>query len=326
MKEFFVMDENFLKRRERAERLLELMQRNNKPYSFGLFSSAETIRDVGVEFLQRLGVYFLWLGVESKREVYEKNRGVDFHALIAELRNAGITVLASGILFLEHHDPVSIHEDIDFMVSLEADFVQFMQLGPLPRTELYESYKRQGLLREDVPYADWHGQDKIWFKHPHFSREQSEQLITDAFVREYSVNGPSILRLFETAVRGATHILATDPWMQQRRQQLIARCNEYRPMLKVIERFAKTDLHRAQARRVQDLYTDLLGAETAKQKAFTVAATAFSAKEWLREKLGALCYQPPTMVNDYKAIPTAKASLLSQAELMLSGAQQRASL
>ena len=98
------MDENFLKRAERAKELLYLMEKHNKLYRFGIFSSAETINALGVEFLARLGVSFLWLGVESKQEVYEKNCGIDLKSMVRELRDHGISVLASGILFLEQHD------------------------------------------------------------------------------------------------------------------------------------------------------------------------------------------------------------------------------
>ena len=58
---FSVMDENFLKQPERARDLLELMEENDKPYVFDLFSSAETIKKLGTDFLQRLGVHLVWI-------------------------------------------------------------------------------------------------------------------------------------------------------------------------------------------------------------------------------------------------------------------------
>ncbi|MEZ4566461.1 MAG: hypothetical protein R2860_05660 [Desulfobacterales bacterium] len=44
---FSIMDENFLKKPERAKELLEEMTRHNKAYVFDIFSSAEVIAEWG---------------------------------------------------------------------------------------------------------------------------------------------------------------------------------------------------------------------------------------------------------------------------------------
>jgi hypothetical protein len=83
-KEFFVMDENFLKNRVRAEELLEIMERTGTFYYMGVFSSAETINAVGVEFMAKLGIDFVWVGVESKQSMFQKTKGVDVKKTIDE--------------------------------------------------------------------------------------------------------------------------------------------------------------------------------------------------------------------------------------------------
>lgn len=201
--DFGVMDENFLKIPARAKELLELIEQHNKFYTFGIFSSAETLRQLGdLDILVRLGVQFIWIGVESKQEVYDKNRGIDFHDLVSQLRHRGISVLTSAILFLEQHDQQTILEDIDFAVSLKPDYLQFMQLGPIPGTTLYKDYETKGILCKEVPYEDQHGQDMIWFKHPHFTREESRDFLRRAFEHDYEKNGASLLRLMRTTLWG----------------------------------------------------------------------------------------------------------------------------
>ncbi|MBW1877013.1 MAG: radical SAM protein [Deltaproteobacteria bacterium] len=299
--DFFVMDENFLKRPERARELLALMEEHDKTYRFGLFSSAETIRDVGVDFLARLGVYFLWIGVESKVEVFEKNLGVDLGAMIRELKGNGISVLASGILFLEHHDLATIWEDIEYVSSLGADFVQFMQLGPLPGTQLYREYDRKGMLRKDLPYEEWHGQHRIWFTHPNFTPAQTENLIRRAFQYEYDTNGPSLLRMFETTLLGLRALADTrDPYLLHRRRNMEREARHVRPALSVILRHAHNERSRDLAREVIRAYDETLGEPGLKQRLLTVVAGAAALREAMRVAVGANVYQPKTFRTRYR--------------------------
>ncbi len=149
--DFGLMDENFCKDPYRARQLLEEMEKHGKTYTFSTFSSAETIARLGIDFLVRLGVNFLWIGVESKANLFEKTKGIDLHNLIADLQDHGITVLASAILFLEHHDKYTIHEEIDWAIGLESDLLQFMELGPIPGTRLYKEYETDGKLIPGIP-------------------------------------------------------------------------------------------------------------------------------------------------------------------------------
>jgi hypothetical protein len=157
------MDENFCKEPERARQLLAEMERNGKAYSFSTFSSAEAILSLGVDFLLRLGVNFLWIGVESKANLFEKTQGIDLHALIADLQNHGITVLASSILFLEHHDKETIHEDIDWAIGLESDLLQFMELGSFAGNPALRRIRTSGEndRRHTLVSKTWSGQNLV---------------------------------------------------------------------------------------------------------------------------------------------------------------------
>ncbi|HBE04766.1 MAG: radical SAM protein [Spirochaetes bacterium GWF1_41_5] len=203
IRDFGVLDENFLKMPERAMELAALMEKNRRFFTFGIFSSAETLAKFpSLDFLLRLGVTFIWMGVESKKEVYEKNAGVDFVQLVRELRRRGISVMTSVILFSEQHDKTSIWEDIDFAIELNSDYVQYMQLGPIPGTTLYKNYLEAGKLFTGIPFEEQHGQDKIWFHHPSFTRRESSNYLKKAFAREYAVNGASFARMIKTNLDG----------------------------------------------------------------------------------------------------------------------------
>ena len=173
--------------KDRALELLELMEKNDRHFNFSIFSSAETLKGIGdLDILVRMGVTFIWVGVESKKEIYAKNKNTDFQILFKELRKRGISVLASSILFHEEHDKNTIWEDVDFVTSLNPDYLQFCDLGPIPGTKLYDDYEKQGKLIKDIPYESQHGQGKIWFHHDHFSREESEDFLRLAFEIDYN--------------------------------------------------------------------------------------------------------------------------------------------
>ncbi len=299
--DFFVMDENFLKSKERSLDLLELMKSNDKPYYFGIFSSAETIKDLGAKFLLEIGIRFLWIGVESKRDTYEKNKGIDMKQLFTDLRNHGVSILASTILFQEHHDKETLWEDVDYTLDLRPDFVQFMQLGPLPVTELYKDYKAKGLLREDIPYEEWHGQHRLWFKHPHFTHEESETILRQAFKKDFHEMGPSILRMAETYLQGYqyTKRYRDDPWLKIRNEQLKHSAERFYSVLDTMKLFMPNTKTRGLAQNVINKYREEFGPKTARQAALSKIATACALKEAAKLKLIGDVRQPKTIYTQY---------------------------
>ncbi len=201
-KNFMVLDENFLKHEKRARELLDEMTRAVKPYVFVTFSSAENIRRMGIDFLVRAGISRIWVGVESKRNLHDKTKGIDLKELFRELRSKGIIVLASTILFHDHHDRDTIQEEIDWVIDLDTDLVQFMNYHPWPGTPLYEDLDRESRLK-NVHYRHQHGAGELNFVHPHIKNpEDHERYLKGAFRRTYERNGPSIVRMAQTALNG----------------------------------------------------------------------------------------------------------------------------
>jgi len=216
---FSVMDENFLKQPQRARELLDEMEKHNRPYVFDLFSSAETIQQLGIDFLVRLGVRMIWIGVESKTNAHAKTKGIDLPEMIAELQSKGIVVQASSILFQDHHDPQTIQEDIDWVIGLNSDLVQFMNYTPYPTTSLYEKVKKEGRLK-DQHWRYQHGQGELCFDHPHFKNPHDHaRIIREAFRKKYQTHGPGILNMALTALKGYQRARKE---FEERRQQGLA--------------------------------------------------------------------------------------------------------
>ncbi len=303
---FFVMDENFLKDRKRALELIEEMERRERYFMFHVFSSAETIISFGVENLVRLGAQFVWVGFESQTDQnkFAKNRGVDAHALVKELRDHGISVLASGILCMEHHTPDNIQQDIDYLVGIESDMVQFMLYTPLPVTALYKDHKKRGLLRDDLPMEEWHGQKSLNWNHPAFARDEPERWLDAAFRQDYEQNSSSMYRVVETTVRGLRTLSAIpnrDACLEARRKQLEERLDCYLAMLPVITRYPANELERQRALTLEEEVLALLGRRTLSQKIRRIGAVALATRWNLRLKLKGDGLQPKTILTRFRA-------------------------
>ncbi len=255
---FFIMDENFLLQRKRALRLLERMREGGKSWDLYVFSSANAIRKYSMEELVQLGVSWLWLGLESQQSDYAKLDGTDTVSLTRELREHGIKLLGSTIIGLEHHTPENIREEIDYAISHDTDFHQFMLYTPVPGTPLYQQMESEGRLL-DVNLADIHGQDRFNFEHAAISREASKRYLDLAFLRDFERNGPSLFRICRTTFEGWKRYRSYPELRVRERfaRELSSLRHAYTGILWAMERRLR-DTNAAVSRRVRELRADIL--------------------------------------------------------------------
>ena len=257
VKGFSIMDENFLLQKDRAIKLMELMQKGRKSWTMNIFSSANAIRQYSMDELIEMGVTVIWLGLESPRATYAKLEGADTMLLCRELQENGITVLGSTIIGLEHHTPQNIMEDIEHATAHETDFHQFMLYTPVPGTPLYREMAEQGRLL-DVDLADIHGQHAFNFEHEAITRADSSRLLIRAFERDYKRNGPSLFRMCRTTLNGwkryKNHPDMRVREMFQRKRNLLRYV--FPPVLRVMEQYIQeSDL--SMTRRILSLRKEL---------------------------------------------------------------------
>ncbi|OIP93187.1 MAG: B12-binding domain-containing radical SAM protein [Syntrophobacterales bacterium CG03_land_8_20_14_0_80_58_14] len=204
VKSFFTLDENFLLHKKRALRLLDLMEVNGKSWAIYIFSSARVLKSYTIDQLVRLGIGWVWMGLEGEESAYDKLEGVDTRALVDLLQSHGIRVLGSSIIGLEEHRPENMDAVIDYAIGHETVFHQFMLYTPIPGTPLYERHRRDGSLlpEAEFPAADAHGQYRFNYRHPHIPAGREEQYLLEAFRRDFAVNGPSLLRMIRVLLNG----------------------------------------------------------------------------------------------------------------------------
>ena len=204
VRSFFTLDENFLLHKKRALRLLELMEAHGKSWAIYVFSSARVLKSYTIDQLVRLGVGWVWMGLEGEESTYDKLHGVDTRALVNLLQSHGIRVLGSSIIGLEEHRPEIMDSVINYAVSHETVFHQFMLYTPIPGTPLFEKHKQDGSLlpEETFPAADAHGQYRFNYRHPHIKAGREEGYLLEAFQRDFATNGPSLLRMIRVLLNG----------------------------------------------------------------------------------------------------------------------------
>ncbi|MBN1488956.1 MAG: B12-binding domain-containing radical SAM protein, partial [Phycisphaerae bacterium] len=168
------------------------------------FSSANVLRSYTTEQLVALGISWVWMGMEGKDSQYAKLNGADTHELVRTLQSHGIRVLGSSIIGLEEHTPENIDAAIEYAVSHDTEFHQFMLYTPIPGTPLHAKLEAEGALlgTDECCLADTHGQLKFNYRHPHIRDGRETEFIVRAFDRDFEVNGPSVLRVIRTTLAG----------------------------------------------------------------------------------------------------------------------------
>lgn len=201
---FFVMDENFLLNRKRALALLDLMKKNRKSWALSVFSSARVLKTYTMQQLAGLGIAWVWIGLEGEESRYDKLKGVDVKTLVSELQASGIRVLGSSIIGLENHTPENIERTIDYAVSHDTVFHQFMLYTAVSGTPLHRQLTNAGrmLSESEMPDADSHGQFRFNYQHAHITDGKEEAYLINAFDRDFEVNGPSLARLIRVLLNG----------------------------------------------------------------------------------------------------------------------------
>ncbi len=204
VKEFFVMDENFLLNKKRALQLLDLMEKHGKPWSLKVFSSIKVLQQYTLEQLVALGVVWVWMGLEGKDSRYDKLAGTDSMALVRLLQSHGIRVLGSSIIGLEEHTAENMDDVIEQAVAHNTDMHQFMLYTPIPGTPLFAELEAQGALLgiTEISPGDIHGQLKFNYRHPHIRDGEEAEFLLRAFHRDFAANGPSIVRIIRTLLQG----------------------------------------------------------------------------------------------------------------------------
>ena len=149
---FWILDENFTKTKGALERMCELVEKSGENIRWGTSTDIAGL----VKYKEKHGDYIglvrgglkaLWLGIESREDVFRKRGEIDdkqVEKLIEEIQSLGIMIIGSFIVGLPIHtegetirnsdgsyEKLNIWEDLEWGISLNTAANQVMMYSPL---------------------------------------------------------------------------------------------------------------------------------------------------------------------------------------------------
>jgi len=142
-----------------------------------------------IDLLGRAGCYELFVGVESFNRTTLKaakkyhNFPQHYAEIVRACREAGIRSHFSNIIGFPDDVDADIDNHLDFLKSLSPRAASFYILTPIPGTEQYGDFYREGRITEtnldrfDTMHSTW--------SHPHMSGEHLEKMLYQCYVDFY---------------------------------------------------------------------------------------------------------------------------------------------
>jgi len=148
----FFYDDNFTANTRRTKEILRGMIDRGIKVRWTAQARVEVVKDQELlELMRQSGCLFLYLGLESINpatlESYRKEQTVqDIADAVRILHQYGIKVHGMFVLGSDEDDVKTIRDTVRFARNLKIDTVQFLVLTPLPGTETYEEFWKQGRI------------------------------------------------------------------------------------------------------------------------------------------------------------------------------------
>jgi radical SAM superfamily enzyme YgiQ (UPF0313 family) len=204
---FLILDEDFLLNKKRAMEFRECVIKGGKTLSIFAFASIKAISQYTVEEILEMGIDGLWIGYEGTRSGYAKQQGRPAAEVLTELRDHGITVLASMIIGFDYQNRDIVAQELDGLLKLKPSLGQYLIYGPVPGTPFYERVIKDNLLHDvytKEPELFYRRADgfRTMIKHPTLSPEEIEDLQRWCFDEDFQRLGPSIFRVLEARLLG----------------------------------------------------------------------------------------------------------------------------
>jgi len=300
-----ILDEDFLLNRRRALQFRDEVLREGRALSIFAFASIRALSQYTVEEIVEMGIDGLWIGYEGERSGFAKQKGRSPEELFVELKEHGISILASMIVGMPYQDEAVVHEELKGLLALEPDLCQFLIYGPTPGTPFFDRVVSEGTLREDFvaePEQYYKACDgfSAMVRHPALSGARIEELQRHCFREDFHRLGPTIHRSLDTWLRGLRTLRRSDnPALGRKADRLAREIRKAYPVFLAGRLLGPNRTVRRRIRRLQQEAHAVLGRPSFGERIRSVAAVAL----WtgLTLKLGV--FQHPRLVRHGYRLP-----------------------
>ncbi|HBL18365.1 MAG: hypothetical protein A2X36_10870 [Elusimicrobia bacterium GWA2_69_24] len=207
VRQFTVLDEDFLLNKRRAMEFHKIVMENQKTFSIFAFASIKALSQYSCRELAEMGIDGLWIGYEGTRSGYEKQQGRSVGDLFPDLKRHGILVLSSMIVGFDYQDREVIRAELRGLLRLRPALSQFLIYGPTPGTPFYTRMEAEGRMRPVVTedrekyFRNCTGFTSM-VTHPTLSAADIEGAQRECFEEDYQRLGPSIIRSLRVWLSG----------------------------------------------------------------------------------------------------------------------------
>jgi radical SAM superfamily enzyme YgiQ (UPF0313 family) len=151
------------------------------------------------------GIYFgiETLSVEGLREMRKyHNTGKDLVGLVRRTQRMGIVVTGGFLVGFDTDTPVVFQQIVDFIEEARLDVVQFYVIVPFPRTEFYETLKRENRLLSPQWWLDDFYSQQVLYRPARLSAEELRDGFMFMTSRTYSLRNMGKRVLGDFRARG----------------------------------------------------------------------------------------------------------------------------
>ncbi|RLE09664.1 B12-binding domain-containing radical SAM protein [Candidatus Aerophobetes bacterium] len=145
------LDDTFTLNSPRAEKICDLMMRENLNLSWSASSRVNTLTQRLANKMRKAGCHTIYLGIESGSQkildlIQKGTNLVQAERAVEILKGAKINVLGSFIIGIPGETIKSIKKTIKFAKKLNLNFAQFSICTPYPGTKLFDIARERGFL------------------------------------------------------------------------------------------------------------------------------------------------------------------------------------
>lgn len=297
-----IIDEDFLLNRKRAMEFRQCVQEGGIPLGIFCFASIRALSLYTITEILEMGIDGMWIGYEGTRSGFAKQQGRPVGELFRELRDHGISILASMIVGFPYQTPEIIEEELTGLLNLHPDFGQFMIYGPSPGTPFYDRVMKENLMHPEFAENREHYCRKAsgFFavvKHPTMSAPEIEAQQRRCFDEDFKRLGPSIYRTVETWLLGYLKLKDSPSAYLRAKADCFAKdLRKAYPIYLVGKLFGPTPVARQYIKDLQKRVHTALGPPTLMEKIQAVAAIGAFGWTSLKLKLG--LFQHPSVVRN----------------------------